>query len=116
MPLTQGHQDPPMGGARSRARTRWPDGARRLDSVLPAGRWRTALQTGVPTMTNIVTTLLDFILALLRDPPTAAESNVAPHPALASARLTGVTADDVNAALPMVADCSPVRDWQASYA
>jgi len=67
-------------------------------------------------MTNIVTTLLDFILDLLRDPAKAADFNNDPHAALASAGLTGVTADDVNAVLPMVADCSPVRDWQASYA
>jgi hypothetical protein len=67
-------------------------------------------------VTNIVTTLLDFILDLLRDPAKAQEFNDDPHAALASAGLTGVTADDVNAVLPMVADCSPVRDWQASYA
>ena len=65
-------------------------------------------------MSNIVTTLLDFILDLLRDPAKAQAFNEDPHAALASAGLTGVTPHDVNAVLPMVADCSPVRDWQSS--
>src|SRR3954462_4691131 len=62
-------------------------------------------------MSNIVTTLLDFILDLLRDPEAAADYQRDPHTALAAAGLDGVTPDDVARVMPMVGDCSPVRDW-----
>ena len=62
-------------------------------------------------MTNLATTLLDFILELLRNPSAAAEFNADPQGALASAGLQDVTPDDVHAVLPMLADCSPVRNW-----
>jgi hypothetical protein len=65
-------------------------------------------------MSNIATTLLDFILDLLRDPAKAQQFNADPHATLASAGLSGVTPNDVSAVMPMVADCSPVRDWQGA--
>lgn len=61
--------------------------------------------------TNVVTTLLDFILDLLRDPSAAQDFNADPHAALASAGLSDVGPADVNAVMPMLADCSTVRDW-----
>jgi hypothetical protein len=65
-------------------------------------------------MSNIATTLLDFILDLLRDPQKAQEFNSDPHAALTSAGLGEVTPHDVTAVMPMVADCSPVRDWHGA--
>ena len=64
-------------------------------------------------MSNVVTTLLDFILELLRNPQAAAEYQSNPQAAIDNAGLSGVTPADVNASMGMVADCSPVRDWQS---
>ena len=64
--------------------------------------------------TNVVTTLLDFILDLLRDPSAARDFDADPHAALASAGLSDVGPADVDAVMPMLADCSTVRDWSGS--
>jgi hypothetical protein len=63
-------------------------------------------------MSNVVTTLLDFILDLLRDPDAAADYERNPHAAIQNAGLTGVTPADVSSAMGMVSDCSPVRGWE----
>jgi len=62
-------------------------------------------------MSNVVTTLLDFILYLLRDPAAAAEYDKDPEAALRAAGLHVVTPAQVSASMGMVADCSPVRGW-----
>ena len=48
--------------------------------------------------------LLDFVLALARDPAAAARYSADPAGVLAAAGLAGVTAADVNNLMPMVAD------------
>jgi hypothetical protein len=48
--------------------------------------------------------LLDFVMALVRDREAADRFNADPSGALSAAGLTGVTAADVNNLLPMVAD------------
>jgi hypothetical protein len=58
-------------------------------------------------MTNIATTLLDFILDLLRDPETAREFTADPEGTLAAAGLGDVCPDDVHTVLPMLADFAP---------
>jgi hypothetical protein len=58
-------------------------------------------------MTNIASTLLDFILDLLRDPETAREFTADPEGTLAAAGLADVCPDDVHTVLPMLADFAP---------
>jgi hypothetical protein len=48
--------------------------------------------------------LLDFVLALVRDPATAARYAADPAATLADANLTGVTIADVNNLIPVVTD------------
>src|SRR4051794_36244936 len=79
--------------------------------MAPAGRERTA-QTTESFMSNVVTTLLDFILDLLRDPKAAADYAHDPDAAIANAGLTGVTQDDVSSAMGMVPACPRVRGWE----
>jgi hypothetical protein len=62
-------------------------------------------------MPNIATTLLDFILDLLRDPQAAQDFQKDPQAALAAAGMGDVSPADVRAAMQMVGDCSPVRNW-----
>jgi hypothetical protein len=63
-------------------------------------------------MSNVVTTLLDFILDLLRDPTAAAEYDRDPHAAIQNAGLD-VSPADVSASMAAVSDCSPVRGWES---
>jgi hypothetical protein len=62
-------------------------------------------------MSNVVTTLLDFILDLLRNPEAAAEYDRDPAAAIQNAGLN-VTPADVSASMAAVSDCSPVRGWE----
>lgn len=48
--------------------------------------------------------LLDFVIALVRDPDAAARYAANPAQAIADAHLTGVTSADVNNLIPMVSD------------
>lgn len=48
--------------------------------------------------------LLDFVIAVVRDPDAAARYAANPEQALADAHLTGVTSADVNNLIPMVTD------------
>ncbi|BBZ49817.1 hypothetical protein H7H82_01020 [Mycobacterium heidelbergense] len=48
--------------------------------------------------------LLDFVIALVRDPDAAAHYAANPAQAIADAHLTGVTSADVNNLIPMVSD------------
>jgi hypothetical protein len=48
--------------------------------------------------------LLDFVMALVRDPDAAARYAADPAQAIAEARLTDVTSADVNNLIPMVSD------------
>ncbi|MGY1807535.1 IniB N-terminal domain-containing protein [Blastococcus sp. SYSU D00669] len=66
-------------------------------------------------MSNLVVSLMDFILDLLRDPKAAADFERDPHAALESAGLAGTTPADVDAAMGAMADCSPVRDWDGGH-
>jgi hypothetical protein len=59
-------------------------------------------------MTTIVSTLLDFILDLLRDPEAAAEFEADPEGTLAAAGLGDVCSADLEELLPMLADYAPV--------
>jgi hypothetical protein len=59
-------------------------------------------------MTTIVSTLLDFILDLLRDPEAAAEFEADPEGTLAAAGLGDVCGADLEELLPMLADYAPV--------
>ena len=59
-------------------------------------------------MTTLASSLLDFILDLLRDPAAAEEFQADPEQALASAGLDDVCAADVHAVMPMLADFAPV--------
>ena len=60
-------------------------------------------------MTTLTTMLLDFLLNLLRDPEAAADFRADPEHALASAGLSGVGSDDVDAIMPAVLDCTTVN-------
>ena len=53
---------------------------------------------------NSVTSLLDFILNLLKDPQTQAEFKANPQQVLADNGLTGVCAADIHETLPLVTD------------
>ncbi|CCH85519.1 conserved protein of unknown function [Modestobacter italicus] len=67
-------------------------------------------------MTNLASSLLDFILDLLRDPTTAAEFQADPEQALADAGLADVCPADVHAVMPMLADFAPVGVGAAGLA
>jgi hypothetical protein len=59
-------------------------------------------------MSNVATSLLDFILDLLSDPEAAAEFHADAQGALEDAGLGDLCAADVDAILPMLADFAPV--------
>ncbi len=59
-------------------------------------------------MSNVATSLLDFILDLLSDPETAADFEEDAQGALEDAGLGDLCAADVDAILPMLADFAPV--------
>jgi hypothetical protein len=59
-------------------------------------------------MSNVATSLLDFILDLLSDPEAAADFQEDPEAALEDAGLGDLCAGDVDAILPMLADYAPV--------
>ena len=67
-------------------------------------------------MTTLASSLLDFILDLLRDPAAAEEFQADPEQALASAGLDDVCAADVHAVMPMLADFAPVSAGVAGIA
>jgi len=52
----------------------------------------------------VANSLLDFVIALVRDPDAAARYAADPGQAIADAHLTGVTSADVNNLIPMVSD------------
>ena len=59
-------------------------------------------------MTTLSSSLLDFILRLLRDPQAAASFTQDPQAALSAAGLGDVCSADVKALMPMLADYAPV--------
>lgn len=60
---------------------------------------------GIATsVTGVSNSLLDFVMALVRDPATAARYAADPAGTLADANLTGVTITDVNNLIPVVTD------------
>jgi hypothetical protein len=59
------------------------------------------------TMSNITSTLLDFILSLLKDPQQAQAFNEHPEQALNDAGLGDVCGADVQAIMPMLSDYAP---------
>src|SRR5690242_10352644 len=59
------------------------------------------------TMSNITSTLLDFILSLLKDPQQAQAFNAHPEQALTDAGLSDVCSADVQAIMPMLSDYAP---------
>jgi hypothetical protein len=64
-------------------------------------------------MTNVASSLLDFILDLFRDPEAAAAFREDPQQALADAGLADVSPDEVHDLMPMVAAYSPGH-WNAA--
>ena len=58
-------------------------------------------------MSNITSTLLDFILSLLKDPQQAQAFNAHPEQALSDAGLSDVCGADVQAIMPMLSDYAP---------
>lgn len=56
------------------------------------------------TLAGMSNTLLDFVMALVRDPDAAARYAADPVAALAGAELPGVTVADVQSLIPVVAD------------
>jgi len=58
-------------------------------------------------MSNLTSTLLDFILSLLRDPQAAQTFNDHPEQALSDAGLSDVCGADVRALMPMLSDYAP---------
>jgi len=69
-------------------------------------------------MSNITSTLLDFILSLLKDPAQAQAFNEHPEQALDDAGLSDVCGADVQAIMPMLSDYAPagVSPFHSSYA
>src|SRR6185312_121177 len=59
-------------------------------------------------MPTLASSLLEFIMNLLRDPRAADEFNADPDAALASAGLSNVCSDDVDAIMPVILDYAPV--------
>ena len=59
-------------------------------------------------MPTLASSLLEFIMNLLRDPRAADEFNADPDAALASAGLSNVCSDDVDAIMPVIMDYAPV--------
>lgn len=55
-----------------------------------------------------VSSLIDFLLSLLRDEEALAEFEADPDGALARSGLDGVSADDIRDVLPLLSDCSGV--------
>jgi hypothetical protein len=66
-------------------------------------------------MSNVATSLLDFILDLLSDPEAAADFQDDPEAALEDAGLGDLCAADVDAILPMLADYAPVSRGGSSH-
>jgi hypothetical protein len=66
-------------------------------------------------MSNVATSLLDFILDLLSDPEAAADFQDDPEAALEDAGLGDLCAADVDAILPMLADYAPVGRGGSSH-
>jgi hypothetical protein len=64
---------------------------------------------------NAATSLLDFILNLLRNPPAQAEFRASPEQVLAAHGLTGVCAADIHETLPLVTDHRSVELTSASH-
>src|SRR4051812_22176494 len=58
-------------------------------------------------MSTLTSTLLDFILSLLRDPAAAQAFNDSPEQALNDAGLSDVCGADVQALVPMLSDYAP---------
>jgi hypothetical protein len=63
--------------------------------------------SGSVTMSTLTSTLLDFILSLLRDPSAAQSFSDHPEQALSDAGLSDVCGADVQALVPMLADYAP---------
>jgi len=61
-------------------------------------------QAVATSLTGMGNSLLDFVMALVRDPATAARYAADPAATLADANLTGVTITDVNNLIPVVTD------------
>ncbi|MET1153749.1 IniB N-terminal domain-containing protein, partial [Arthrobacter sp.] len=59
-------------------------------------------------MPTLASSLLEFIMNLLRDPRAADEFNADPDAALANAGLSNVCSDDVDAIMPVILDYAPV--------
>ena len=64
---------------------------------------------------NAVTSLLDFILNLLKNPQAQAEFRASPEQVLAAHGLTGVCAADIHEALPLVTDHRSVELTTTSH-
>src|SRR3954449_7297974 len=62
---------------------------------------------GSGVMSTLTSTLLDFILSLLRDPQAAQAFNDHPEQALSDAGLNDVCSADVQSLMPMLADYAP---------
>lgn len=67
-------------------------------------RYRSGGCRGVTTLAGMANSLLDFVMALVRDPETAARYSADPAGVLAAAQLPGVTIADVNNLIPVVTD------------
>jgi hypothetical protein len=64
---------------------------------------------------NVVTSLLDFILNLLKNPQAQAEFRASPEQVLAAHGLTGVCAADIHETLPLVTDHRSVELTSTSH-
>ena len=64
---------------------------------------------------NAATSLLDFILNLLKNPPAQAEFRASPEQVLAAHGLTGVCAADIHETLPLVTDHRSVELTSTSH-
>ena len=69
---------------------------------------------GIHIMPTLASSLLEFIMNLLRDPRAAAEFQADPETALAEAGLGDVCSDDVDAIMPVILDYAPV-DASSSF-
>ena len=66
-------------------------------------------------LSETTSSLLEFILGLLRDEAAAAAFAADPQGALRAAGLEGVSAADVDAVLPLVLDYAPVTLMASSF-